>query len=437
MNIKNLITKGLLALAALLSAENAAAQQDDYTPLPAPYEFLGVKDFSFSTQMVLGDEGYEYWNGGLHTGLQLVQLTVFNHSEINKNAPQLENPRLICDFFDANGRLTNHVTTSMVSSFNKFKFSKRISTMTTSNFTMLRGGEYDMKVEIAPGLYARQEKIVLADEPCMHQLTPDCVVDSIVSPKLYISSGYPYNYADFAGQKNLHWTVALDNAPENVLMEGDATFELKSDLPTLAAVDSVVLNSTIADPGKYRYTVTSGFAPANAVYTFKILDVLHPEVTLDKTVYTAGESKEAIVTVNMSYGYPYVGKVEPPAKPTVQVCAEFMGQETSVEYSDEAWADSDMHCTAQLKIALDKVTDAVVKEYEGKVPLNLTIRFNGSDRMESSEIIPFGAPASVETIIGDADGDKRPAKYFNALGVEVDDSYRGFIITSDGRKILR
>lgn len=436
MNIKHFFAKGLLALALSLPAPNAAAQQEDYTPLPAPYDFLGIKDFKVWTQMVQDGDSYQNWNGeGLHTGIERIELTVFNHSEIDHTVPQPENPMLISELFDTSGRAVVSDTTNTASIFKKFRFSKNLAVSTSCGFTILRGGEYGLKVEMTPGLFNRQETIVYADEPGMHQLTPNCDVDSIAPPLLYITSGYPYDYASFSGKKTLHWTVALDNEPENVLREGDAAFELLTDLPTLAAVDSVFLDEEIDKPGKYRYTVTSDFAPANGVFTFKISDVLDPEVTMDKTVYTAGQSSEATVTVNLSYGYPYVGKDSSYGEPTVEVCAEIMGQETTVKYSDEAWADSDMHCTAQLKVPLDKVTDAVVKEYEGKVPMKLTIKFNGQARLECNELIPFDADASVGTIVGDRD--KGPVKYFNALGIEVDESYRGFVITSDGRKVVR
>lgn len=81
-------------------------------------------------------------------------------------------------------------------------------------------------------------------------------------------------------------------------------------------------------------------------------DVLNPEISLDSDVYTVGESKEATVKLDMSYGYPYVGAWASSGEPTVTVNADLLGEQTNAEYSDAVWADSDMHCNAEVKVPL-------------------------------------------------------------------------------------
>lgn len=96
-----------------------------------------------------------------------------------------------------------------------------------------------------------------------------------------------------------------------------------TELPDLAATDSLMLTAGNLPPGNYLYTLTS-------------------------ESFTVGENKEAIVKVDMNYGFPYVGADSPSGKPTVTVCAELSGEQTSVLYSDEAWAYSDMHRLAEI-----------------------------------------------------------------------------------------
>lgn len=215
------------------------------------------------------------------------------------------------------------------------------------------------------------------------------------------------------------------------------TFELKSETSTLAA--DATLNLTVEDiePGEYLYTLTSDFAPANYSFKAYVYDVLMPEISIDKSVYTVGESREAIVKVEMDYGYPYVGAATSSDKPTVTVNAELLNEVTSVSYSDEAWADSDMHCIAEIKIPLEKVTEETVTENKGEIPLNLSILFNDAIKYETTISLPFvGGSSGIHDIDADNSG-KSHARYFNIFGVEVDESYRGLVITSDGKKIVR
>ena len=262
------------------------------------------------------------------------------------------------------------------------------------------------------------------------------MVDTSLGPQIFLSGGYPYNPTDFTGTKHLHWQIAPSDAPDAVIKEKDETFELKSESADLAPVDSLRLEVENLRPGTYLYTLTSDFAPANHSFTFEVYDILAPDITFDKEVYTVGESRDVIVKVDMSYGYPYVGTGSSSGEPTVTVCAELFGEETSVSYSDEVWADSDMHCIAEVKVPLDKVTAEAVKENKGELPLNLPILFNGTTKYIAAIPLSFDTDSSGIHGINAVNSDKSKVRYFNILGVEVDESYQGLVITSDGHKLI-
>lgn len=96
-----------------------------------------------------------------------------------------------------------------------------------------------------------------------------------------------------------------------------------------------------------------------------------------------------------------------------------------------------MHCTATLKVPLDKVTADIVKEDDGKVPLEVTVNFNGRQAYQTQLELPFETDGTgIDGITAD-DGCKPDVRYYNVFGLEVNSSYRGIVITSDGHKIIR
>lgn len=428
------------ALGCLLISSAAFAEESDYTPLGGGYDYIAVKNIRMETLKVLEYGQIIDWQGeGMHAGLELFGLTIFNCKDIPEDIVIPENTFMVVELSDMNGNVVVREQSDLTSIFRKLEFVSSFSSSPSMGFTVLRGGEYKLKAEITPDLFSYETTLTLPDKPGMQIANNSTYVNASLQPKLTLSSGYPYEPVDFAGQKYLHWTLAPADDPDKVIVEKDETFELKSDLPTLAAQSILYLDA--GDellPGRYTCALTSDFAPANYEFTAIVNDTFMPEITLDKSIYTAGESKEAVVTADMNYRYPYVGSKEGYAEPTVTVSATLLEDVITEKYSDAAWADSDMHCTATLKIPLDNVTPDVVKEYEdGKVPLDIVILFNGAQMYTTTLEIPFVTDgAGIDDIMTDG-ATSRKVRYFNVFGVEVDDSYRGIVVTSDGRKIIR
>lgn len=335
------------------------------------------------------------------------------------------------------GNIVGNDYTDLSHFFNKLNLVENVLDGHGVGVAIYRGGKYKLTATITPGLFSYETDMVLPDEPGIQIFNTNSNIDEPVIPSLTITSGYPYVPEQFAGEKHLHWQLTSVKSPSEVIVERDEVFELKSETPTLATIAKFNLAVEGLEPGEYLYTITSDYEPAN--YTFKAIvkDVLRPEISLDKSIYTVGENKEAVVRVDMNYGYPYVGVGSTSDKPTVTVNADFLDEKTSDSYTDETWADSDMHCVAEIRIPLTKVTEDIVKENDGKIPLHLSVLFNSSVQFETTLSIPFeSCPSGIQDIdVVNLNNSK--VRYSNILGVEVDESYRGLVITSDGSKIIR
>lgn len=430
--------KYLVVCIYMLQATNLRAQDADYTPLPGDFDFLAVRDIKFSTKEVLDYGQLIPWTGKeLHAGVVEMYFHLFNCKDIPKPIDLPDNPAYIWTIKDLEGNKVLSHEVSLQSAFNSLRWTHKLVYKHANHLLVKRGGKYTISLEITPGLFSYETEITLVDEPNMLVYDRSTTVDALLSPKLIMQSGYPCTPADISGKKHLHWTLASADAPDDIIAEKDEVFELKSETPDLAAVDSLTLSPVNLQPGEYRYTLTSDFAPANYSFAAKVFDVLNPDITLDRESYTVGESKEAIVKLDMSYGYPYIGVDSSSDKPTVTVCANLLGEETNVSYSDEVWADSDMHCLAEIKLPLEKVTAEVVKENKGELPLNLSILFNGTAKYMTALPLSFDTDSSGIHGINADNFDKSKVRYFNILGVEVDESYHGLVITSDGKKIIR
>lgn len=427
-----------MALTAIISSSHIMAQDNDFTSMAQPLDFLAVKDIRFETSGVYEYGQLKHWTeDDLHAGLQSFGLTMFNYKEIQKDAPIPDNPSLIFEIFDMEGNRVARNEIGLKNTFARIRFSKKFSVTQSAGMTMLRGRQYKIKAEISPGLFDYESEVILTDEPCMHISNTEGTIDSIPYPEFFLSSGYPYEASDFSGEKYLHWEVASVKSPATMISEGTEIFELKSDTPTLAAIAKLVLKPEILEPGEYQFTLTSDYAPANYSFITTVNDVLNPEITFDKSIYTVGDNKEATIQVDMNYGFPYIGKDSSYDKPTVEVSAGLLGDETTVAYSDDAWADSKMQCAAELKVPTDKITDEIVKKYKGKIPLSLSISFNGITKLQTTLELPFKEETDSGITNINADKLNNKVKYYNILGIEVNETYPGLIITSDGQKIIR
>ncbi len=427
----------LKVVVAMLCSTSLWAQEVESTPLAGPYDFLAIKDLQLKTVQVIEYDLKKTWEGdSLHAGLLEIDFVLHNCKDIPKNLEMPEKPLTIIEVKDMDGNIIVRKEKDLTYTFNRLKFSKSFSEAITLTVAVPYGGVYNMSVIISPALYSYEEELLLADEPGIRIFGMTTTVKTPLCPEIVFTSGYPYNPADFSDVKTLNWKIAAAKSPSEPIAEDDEIIEFISKSPTLAAVDSLYLQVNDLVPGEYIYTLTSDFAPANYSFTAKIHDVLVPEISLDKEKYVVGESQEAVVKLIMNYGYPYVGVTEYSSTPTVKVTAELLGEKTSVSYSDEAWADSDMHCTAELKLPLDKVTEEIAKENKGEVPLHLTVMFNDVTQCETTIAIPFAGDYSGIGHITVDDSTNTRVKYYNVHGVEVDDTYKGIIITSNGQKLI-
>ncbi len=67
----------------------------------------------------------------------------------------------------------------------------------------------------------------------------------------------------------------------------------------------------------------------------------------------------------------------------------------------------------------------------------MLIFFNDERQYESIVINPFAYDIACIDAINVDNSDNAKIKYFNIFGVEVDESYRGIVISSDGHKTIR
>lgn len=154
-------------------------------------------------------------------------------------------------------------------------------------------------------------------------------------------------------------------------------------------------------------------------------------------LYKAGEDSEAVLKMEMNYGFPYIEKSSSTNKPTIYVTTDLQGESKTTEFSDEAWADAPMHYTADVVIPLQSVTQEIVDNYEGKVPLTVSVAFNNDLQYKAILVIPFEYKSSgIENVEADSSRSKN-IRFYNLMGVEVDENYKGLVITSDGHKIIR
>ena len=146
-----------------------------------------------------------------------------------------------------------------------------------------------------------------------------------------------------------------------------------------------------------------------------------------------GADNEVNLKIAMKYGYPYISLNSDTGNPTIIVTAELLGQEHIFKFSDEEWLNSNVDYTADISVPLNDVTYEIANEYDWELPLNINVVFNGLTQLEKTIEIPLADPSGIEPVNAD---DKSSPKYYNVFGLPVDNSYRGIVITSDGRKML-
>ena len=430
-------TKWLTAAVILLTTAlyGQAQETDSHTPLAGNLNFLAVKDFAIKTKYAIkGDEVQEWNEDRLHTGLLSCSFLLFNCNDIQRD---IEYPDIVTLNFlakDTEGNEVNSESVDLSSTFKKVKFSKNFKHQCSCLIAINRGGEYVASTSIDPDLYKNERAIVVYDEECMRVADKHVKVGEVLSPKLTFTSGFPYNPEDFSTEKNLTWKVARADNPSDVIAEHTENFAVTSISPKLAAEATLSLPVGELEAGKYNFTITSDYAPACRTFEATVYDVLKADVSLNQLNYSFGKDTEAKVTLDLKYGYPYI-TAEADEIPTITVTTEFLNQVKHEKFSDMRWQNDPLDFAAEIDIPFKNVTKEVLDTYNGEVPLAISVSFNNQVQYETTITIPFNGYSGIIDI--STDKALQSPKPINLLGVPVDESYHGIIITSDGRKIIK
>lgn len=415
----------------------ASAQQDAGTSLPGSLDFLNVTNVRLFTSYVIEDGSPVAWDGdGFHAGIQAFSFILSNCKEIPGEFEMPVDPSSFLTITDLEGRIVASDQRDETPTFKKLKFTSSFKTSPSFSLGVTRGGEYRLRGGLDPDLYAYEQKVVLNDEPGAQVTGTNVRITDGLNPLVTVTSGYPYDPDAVAGEHTLHWSVASMADPSAVIAENLESFELKSDTRTLAAVAELQLKVPDITPGEYIFTLTSDYGPANRTFIAKVNDVLHAEVSIDKSEYIFEEDLEASLKINLSYGYPFVAIDDATGEPTVTVTTSLLSESASEQFSDPAWVDSEMLLSKDIRIPFDDVTVETLREYNGRLPLDVSVYFNGQTQYSQTFDLLFRYNSTGITGIT-TDGTDQPIKRYDINGIEVDASYRGLVITSDGTKLLR
>lgn len=426
-----------ISISAFLIASTApiAAEASTAIPLPAPLDFIAVDTPTFKTEFAYtAVDTLAYWaEPGYHTGLQSTSLTWFNIKDIPEDFEVPESPYFYVDFIDAYGNSAAFSKIDLTSDFEKLLFVDSFISNPTIKCSIMRGGEYTVGMGMSPNLYRHEERITVNDEACARVSSTRFKDNEDKTTTLFITSGYPYNPESVKGIHELSWVLTPKNDPTYIIADGASPFSLETEQVLMAAVDSVEFDFWAMEPGAYHCIVTSDFTPANRTFDLEILDVLKAEITKDKEHYVLGTDSEANLQIAMTYGYPYISENEETGKPTINVIAQLLDEEYTFDFSDEKWGDSAVDYIADIKVPLKDVTYDIANENDWRVPLSIKVKFNGAIQAEIPVEISIVNTSGIESIASDSTAAPR---YYNVFGQSVDDSYKGVVVTSDGRKLL-
>ena len=438
MMINRCIT--IYSLVAALTAgaiPAASAQKDAGTSLPGSLDFLNVTDVRLFTSYVIEDGYPVAWGGdGFHAGIQAFSFILSNCKEIPREFDMPTDPSSFLTITDLEGRMVASDQRDETPTFRKLKYTSSFKTSPSFSLGVTRGGEYLLRGGIDPDLYVYEQKVVLNDEPAARVTGTNVRITDGLNPLVTVTSGYPYDPDAVSGEHTLHWSVASTADPSAIIADNTESFELKSDIRTLAAIAELQLKVPDITPGEYIFTLTSDYGPANRTFIAKVNDVLHAEVNIVMSEYIFGEDLEASLKMDLGYGYPFVAIDDATGQPTVTVTATLLSRSASEQFSDPAWVDSEMQLSKDIRIPFDDVTVETLREYDGRLPLDVSVYFNGQTQYSQTFDLLFrydstGIPGIT------TDSTDRPIKLYDINGIEVDAGYHGLVITSDGTRLLR
>lgn len=428
----------ILSVCVISSPVPLSAQEQGVTPLPGDLDFMEVTDCKLYTSTIFEDGSPSSWTGKeMHAGVQVFSLILRNGKDIPRDFTSPEKPTFFFTILDPEGNEVGSTAKDISSDFRKLKYTNKFKANYSSSLCVNRGGQYKVAAGLSPELFAYEKDMILNEEAGTQVSNYHSRADSILCPKVIITSGYPYDPMTVAGQHTLRWTASKRNEPEVLIADNTIPFELTSETPLLAAVAELTLEVPDLEPGDYIFTLSSDYTPANRSFKARVNDYLKVEASFDKTLYKAVEDKNAILKMDMNYGFPYIEVSSSTNKPTIYVTTDLQGESKTTEFSDNAWADAPIHYTADIVIPLQSVTQDIVEKYDGKIPLTVSVAFNNDLQYKAIIIIPFESNSSgIENVESDSSFSKN-IRFFNLMGVKVDENYKGLIITSDGHKIIR
>lgn len=438
-NIINImLSVTLTSVGVLSSVLSLSAREQLATPFPGELDFLEVVDCRLSTAAVFEDGSPVIWScEEMRSGIQSFSLTLRNGKDIPENFTMPESPAFYFSILNPAGEETASTQKDISNDFRKLQLVTKFQSNYSASLTVNRGGQYTVKAGFSPNLFSYEKDMILNEEAGVQVLDKTFRADSVLSPKVKITSGYPYDPAAVVGQHSLRWTVIRQEEPDVLIADNTIPFVLVSDSPLLAAVADLTLSVSDVAPGDYIFTLSSDYTPANRTFKARVNDFLRVDASLDKMVYKAGGDKSATLKMNMNYGFPYINASSSTNKPTISVTTVLLDDSKTTEFSDEAWADAPMQYTADVEIPLQAVTQEIVENCEGEVPVTVSVAFNSALQYEAIIKIPFEYRSSgIENVMSEAPLSKN-VRFFNLLGVEVDENYKGLIITSDGHKFIR
>jgi hypothetical protein len=429
----------ILAVAALLLTTVCWAFEDKTSrPFAGDYDFLAVKDISIVTSMARADdENYVDWTGeGYHSGVQTAALVFYACKTVPKDFVIPDNPTYNCTIVDAYGDTVETIKESLKTKFTLMKVSNKYSSTMASGIGVSRGGAYKLLLNFSPDMFAFEHEMILKDEACARVSNTKAKVGDMLCPVVEVTSGYPYDVDAIAGNKAVKWSVSQDGQADKIIEEEEDTIYFDTTKPLLAAVDTLLMPVLDQQPGKYIFTMTSAdFAPLNRTFEAIVSDTLRADVTLDKQLYRLDTDTVAKLKVAMNFGYPYIEAAEEGGLPTITVSTEMLDQAKYTKFSDAAWATTTLDYTAEVEVPLTAIANDDVKDNDGEIPLTIKVEFNGETQYQALIGIAVEGSAGVEAV--DVDAAMKPVEYYNTQGVKVDKSYRGIVVTNDGRKILR
>ena len=423
-----------ILICLIASSVTLTAEETTYASLPAPWDFLAVKDQKIKSVTAFLGNDYVFWEGeGFHTGLQEVTLTLFSTKEIPEEFDAPISPSIYLKYTDAYGNIEASHERDISDCFMMMKVLDSWEGSIGTGCTVNRGGEYTVEFGLAPGLFKEERQMTIKDEACARVYNTLFKSGEPMSSTLIVTGGYPFDTESIKGEHSLDWTLSPAGTSSSISGEGHETFTLETDKTLIAPVVNFNLDFGSLEPGKYLGSITSDFSPANSTFNVEVRDVLQTDISIEKEHYVIGTDNEVNLKIAMKYGYPYISLNSDTGKRTIRIRTELLGEEHIFDFSEEAWGDSYVDYTADISVPLNDITHDIASQSDWKLPLEIKVIFNGTTQTEKLIEIPLANTSGIESINSD---DKSSPKYYNVFGQRVDSSYRGIVISSDGRKIL-